>query len=83
MLKRTMAVTRGVVLLGIALALRQFGFVLPVSAQDICHDPLLCFNSCKYSSLGEWECFQVCNCWIDCKCYYQKSDSTCFNECTS
>ena len=57
MLKRTMAVTRGVVLLGIALALRQFGFVLPVSAQDICHDPLLCFNSCKYSSLGEWECF--------------------------
>ena len=82
MLKRTTAVTRVVLLLGTAFALRQLGLVLPVNAQDICSDPLSCFYSCEHSQLGVWQCYQVCNCWIDCKCFYGKDDSTCFNECT-
>ncbi len=83
MLKRTMTVTRGVLLLGIGLVLRQFGLVEPVRAQDFCQHPGICFESCYFSSLPIGQCYDVCDCWFMCKCVNGKSDSYCYSQCTS
>ena len=82
MLKRTMAVTRAAVLLGIPLALRPVGFVQPVNAGDFCENPGICHESCILSNPPWPGCFDACDCWFECQCMNGNSESYCFSYCS-